>query len=152
MGKAQERKEPTFAMSYWNDAGDIDLGPLPDRLKRPEQRGEEQDREEVASMAQTGVNQVVQRKAGTEAKPKSQQGKTQATQEAALPQPEAPPAKESQALTLGQELQAKYPLGVTLRTDLEFEEFACYVDYVRQVRELRNTASRKPISANGTCE
>ena len=42
---------------------------------------------------------------------------------------------------MGQELQAKYPLGVTLRTDLEFEEFAYYVDYVRQVRELRNRAA-----------
>ena len=114
MGKAEERMEPTFPLSYWNDAGDIDLGPLPDSLKRPEQRGEER---------------------------KSQQGKTRPTQEAAPPQPEAPPAKETQALTLGQELQAKYPLGVTLRTDLEFEEFACYVDYVRQIRELRNRAA-----------
>jgi hypothetical protein len=141
MGKAEERKEPTFPLSYWNDAGDIDLGPLPDRLKRPEERSEEQARKEVASMAQTAVNQVVQRKAGTEAKPKNQQGKARATQEEAPPQPEASPAKETQALTLGQELQAKYPLGVTLRTDLEFEEFAYYVDYVRQVRELRNRAA-----------
>jgi hypothetical protein len=140
MGKAEERKEPTFPLSYWNDAGDIDLGPLPEHLKRPEQRG-----------AQTAVNQAMQQKAGTEAKAKSQRGKTRATQEAAPPPPEAPPpAKETHALTLGQELQAKYPLGVTLRTDLEFEEFACYVDYVRQVRELRSRAaglaSRTPES------
>ena len=53
MGKAEERREPTFPLSYWNDAGDIDLGPVPDRLKRPEQHGEEQACEEVASMAQT---------------------------------------------------------------------------------------------------
>jgi hypothetical protein len=141
MGKAEERKEPTFPLSYWNDAGDIDLGPMPERLKRPEQRGEQQARKEVAPMEQTAVNQVVQQKAGTDARPKSQQGKTRATQETAPPQPEAPPAKETQAPTLGQELQAKYPLGVTLRTDLEFEEFAYYVDYVRQVRELRMRAA-----------
>jgi hypothetical protein len=127
--------EPTFPPSYWNDTGDIDLGPLPDRLKRPEQPGDEQASKEVAS------NQVVQRKTGTEAKPKSQQGKTRVTQEETPLQPEAPSAKETRALTLGQELQAKYPVGVTLRTDLEFEEFAYYVDYVRQVRELRNRAA-----------
>jgi hypothetical protein len=141
MGKAEERREPTFPLSYWNDAGDIDLGPLPDRLKRPEQRGEEQAGQEVAPIPQTALDQVVQRKAGTEAKPKSQHGKARATQEAAPPQPEAPLAKETQAQTLGQELRAKYPLGVTLRTDLEFEEFAYYVDYVRQVRELRKRAA-----------
>ena len=113
---------------------------MPDHLKRPEQQGQEQGRKEVASVAQTAVNQVLDRKAGTEAKPKSQQGKTWEAQEEALPQPEAPSAKETQALTFGQELQAKYPLSVTLRTDLEFEEFAYYVDYVRQVRKLRNRA------------
>jgi hypothetical protein len=143
MGKAEERKEPTFPLSYWNDAVDIDLGPVPDHLKRPEQQGEEQARTEVASMAQTALNQVVLRMAGTEAKPKIQQGKTWETQEDAPPRPEVPPGKETQALTLGQELQARYPLGVTLRTDLEFEEFAYYVDYVRQVRELRNRAPGK---------
>jgi len=151
MGNAEERKEPTFPLSYWQDTGDIELGPLPDRLKRPERSGEEQAREEVAPVAPT-VNDVAERKAATQAKPKSQEGPTPETQEVAPPQPEAPsshpeapraqphapPARQTQALTLGQELQAKYPLGVTLRTDLEFEEFAYYVDYVRQVRELRN--------------
>jgi hypothetical protein len=141
MGKAEERKEPTFPQSYWNDAGDIDLGPMPDRLKRPEQGGEEQTRKEAASMAQTALHQAGQQKAVTQAKPISQHGKTRATQEAAPPQPETPPAQETQDLTLGQELQAKYPLGVTLLTDLEFEEFAYYVEYVRHVRELRMRAA-----------
>ena len=143
MGKAEERREPTFPLSYWNDAVDIDLGPVPDRLKRHEPHGEEQARTEVASVAQTAVSQVLQRKAGTQAQPKSQQGNTWETQEEAPPQLEAPQAKETQALTLGQELQARYPLGVTLRTDLEFEEFTYYVDYVRQVRELRSRGAGK---------
>ena len=65
MGKAEERKEPTFPLSYWNDAVDIDLGPVPDHLKRHEPHGEEQARTEVASVAQTAVSQVLQRKAGT---------------------------------------------------------------------------------------
>jgi hypothetical protein len=142
MGKAEERKEPTFPLSYWNDAVDIDLGPLPEHLKRPEQRGEEHAREEVASMAQTAVDQAMQQEAVTQAQPNSQRGKTWATQEAAPPQLEAPPpAKETQALTLGLELQAKYPQGVTLRTALEFEEFAYYIDYVRQVQQLRSRAA-----------
>jgi len=139
MGKAEERREPSFPLSYWNDAGDTALGPMPDRLKRPEQFREEQAGKDVTAMAKSAVDQVVPHKPGPEA-PKNQQVKTRATQEAAPPQPEVP-AKEAQALTLGQELQAKYPEGVTLRTDLEFEEFAYYVDYVRQVRELRNRAA-----------
>src|SRR6186713_219425 len=99
MGKAEERKEPTFPQSYWNDAGDIDLGPVPDRLKRPEQRGEEQARKEVASMTRTALHQAVQQKAVPEAKPNSQHGRMRATQEAAPPRPETPPAKETPALT-----------------------------------------------------
>ena len=96
MGKAEERKEPTFPLSYWNDAVDIDLGPLPEHLKRPEQRGEEHAREEVASMAQTAVDQAMQQEAVTQAQPNSQRGKTWATQEAAPPL-EAPPASEGNA-------------------------------------------------------